>query len=78
LFLVLQGQRATPAVSTVPEVGQPTAPAVVAEPDPIIADIDGQLVRVSPNRHAQCRCLSVTSHIGQSFPNDSLDIGDEA
>jgi hypothetical protein len=37
LFLVLQSQRATPTVSTVPEVDQPTAPGVVAEPDPIIA-----------------------------------------
>ena len=78
LFLVLQSQRPVPAVSTVPEVSQPTAPGVVAEPDPIIADIDGQLIRVSPDRHAHCRCLSVTSHIGHGFPNDSLDIGDEA
>ena len=64
--------------STVPEVGQPTAPGVVAEPDPIIADIDGQPVRVGPDRHAQCRCLSVTSHVSHGFPNDSLDVGDNA
>jgi hypothetical protein len=65
------------ALRPVPEVGQPTAPGVVAEPDPIIADIDGQLVRVSADRYAQCRCLSMTSHIGHGFPNDSLDIGDK-
>ena len=53
-----------------PEVGEPTAPGVVAERGPIVADIDGQLVRVT-----RIVTPSVDARASRGESRDSLSAG---